>query len=154
VLKRSDGFWIDILSDNDGVSVNRFQLVGWTVVLGFVFLAAVYQDLAMPVFSETLLTLLGISAGAYVTLKTWENSGVGENNPAPNNARKLDASKTDVRTQTTEAPGQTTKASGQTTEAPGQTTEATGQTIETPGQAAETPGQTTETAGQATEASG
>jgi hypothetical protein len=41
----------------------------WTVVLGFVFAVAVYQSLAMPDFSATLLGLMGISAGTYVGFK-------------------------------------------------------------------------------------
>jgi hypothetical protein len=41
----------------------------WTVVLGFVFVVAVYNTLAMPDFSATLLGLTGISAGTYVGFK-------------------------------------------------------------------------------------
>ncbi len=36
-------------------------IVVWTVVLGFVFVTEVYQSLAMPAFSATLLALMGIT---------------------------------------------------------------------------------------------
>jgi hypothetical protein len=59
----------DILSDANGVSFHRFQMTVWTFVLGIVFVLTVYRELAMPVFSETLLSLLGISAGTYLGMK-------------------------------------------------------------------------------------
>jgi hypothetical protein len=65
----SEGFLLDILRDETGVSFHRFQMAGWTIVLGFVFVVGVYQSLAMPDFSATLLGLMGISAGTYVGFK-------------------------------------------------------------------------------------
>jgi hypothetical protein len=65
----SQGFLNDILRDETGVSFHRFQMAVWTVVLGFVFVVAVYTTLAMPDFSATLLGLTGISAGTYVGFK-------------------------------------------------------------------------------------
>jgi hypothetical protein len=65
----SEGFLLDILRDETGVSFHRFQMAGWTIVLGFVFAVGVYQNLAMPDFSATLLGLMGISAGTYVGFK-------------------------------------------------------------------------------------
>ncbi|MDQ2821206.1 MAG: hypothetical protein M3Y65_12565 [Pseudomonadota bacterium] len=62
-------WWRDILSDGTGISIHRFQMVAWTVVLGIVFLHEVYVDLAMPKFDAVLLGLLGISAGTYLGLK-------------------------------------------------------------------------------------
>jgi hypothetical protein len=59
-------FVTDILSDAHGVSFHRFQMLIWTVVLGFIFIHSVFTRLAMPQFSTTLLTLMGISAGAYL----------------------------------------------------------------------------------------
>jgi hypothetical protein len=66
---QSDNFIFDLLRDETGVSFHRFQMVAWTVILGFVFAVAVYQNLAMPDFSATLLGLMGISAGTYVGFK-------------------------------------------------------------------------------------
>jgi hypothetical protein len=65
----TETFWVDILSDADGVTVHRFQNVVWTVVLGFVFVIQACTDLVMPVFDSTLLALMGISAGTYVGMK-------------------------------------------------------------------------------------
>ena len=63
---------MDILSDANGVSFHRFQLFGWTVVLGIVFAVAAYRDLAMPIFDTTLMGLLGLSAGSSLGLKNPE----------------------------------------------------------------------------------
>jgi hypothetical protein len=59
----------DILSDANGVSFHRFQMVAWALVLGIIFVVQVYRVLAIPKFDTTLLTLLGISAGTFVGLK-------------------------------------------------------------------------------------
>jgi hypothetical protein len=65
-------FFKDILSDANGVSLHRFQIATWTFVLGGVFVCAVYRELAMPEFSETLLGLMGLSAGTFVAMKNTE----------------------------------------------------------------------------------
>jgi hypothetical protein len=65
----SQGWLIDILSDADGIDFHRFQVVGWTLVLGIVFIYDVWQRLAMPEFSGALLGLQGLSAATYVGLK-------------------------------------------------------------------------------------
>ena len=62
----SQGWILDILSEDTGVSIHRFQMVVWTLVLGIVFVGAVYQGLAMPDFSAPLLGLVGISGGTYI----------------------------------------------------------------------------------------
>jgi hypothetical protein len=67
-------FWRDILSDADGISLHRFQIVVWTLVLGGVFVVTVYQYLAMPEFDSSLLLLMGISAGAYLGFKIPEKA--------------------------------------------------------------------------------
>ena len=65
-------WYVDLLSDkgSTGVSFHRFQMATWTVVLGVVFVQGVYQALAMPEFSATLLSLMGISAGTYLSIKS------------------------------------------------------------------------------------
>jgi hypothetical protein len=65
-------FCIDLLSENGRVTLHRFQVVVWTVVLGVVFITKVKRELAMPVFSETLLGLMGLSSLTYVALKVPE----------------------------------------------------------------------------------
>jgi hypothetical protein len=58
-----------ILSDNDGVSFHRFQIVVWTVILATMFLVSVFNELTMPEFSVTMLGLMGLSAGTYLGFK-------------------------------------------------------------------------------------
>ena len=74
VRNESEHFLQDILSDINGVSFHRFQMLAWTIVLGIIFVGQVYKQLAMPEFSETLLSLMGISAGTYIGLKIPEDS--------------------------------------------------------------------------------
>lgn len=62
----SKGFFADILSDTNGYSFHRFQMVLWTFLLGIIFMASVYDNLAMPKFSGSLLALMGVSAGTYL----------------------------------------------------------------------------------------
>ena len=59
----------DLLAENNQVSFYRFQIFVWTLILGIMFVLSVYNELAMPEFSATLLGLLGISAGTYVGFK-------------------------------------------------------------------------------------
>ena len=70
----SDGFFRDIISDYVGVSIHRFQMVVWTIILGLFFIRAVVKNLAMPQFDESLLILMGISSGTYLGLKIPEKS--------------------------------------------------------------------------------
>jgi hypothetical protein len=65
----SERFDKDILTDANGISFHRFQMLVWTVVLVIVFIVAVYRTLAMPTFDATLLALLGISSGTYLGFK-------------------------------------------------------------------------------------
>jgi hypothetical protein len=65
----STSFFDDLLSDANGYSFHRFQIFAWTIVLGILFVRAVWAELAMPQFNETLLGLLGVSAGTYLGFK-------------------------------------------------------------------------------------
>jgi len=65
----SRGFWTDVLSDANGISLHRFQMVLWTGVLGILFVKSVWGSLAMPEFNATLLGLMGISSGTYLGAK-------------------------------------------------------------------------------------
>jgi hypothetical protein len=65
----SESFFKDILTDANGITLHRFQIVIWTVVLGALFVYGVYRELAMPEFSGTLLALMGISSGTYLGFK-------------------------------------------------------------------------------------
>lgn len=65
----SKDFITDILKDNAGVSLHRFQIVVWTLLLMLIFIHAVWNDLAMPDFDATLLALMGISSATYIGFK-------------------------------------------------------------------------------------
>jgi hypothetical protein len=67
-------FYLDLLSDAHGVNFHRFQMLAWTLILGLVFVYSVLSRLAMPKFSETLLMLMGISAGTYLGFKIPETT--------------------------------------------------------------------------------
>jgi hypothetical protein len=78
----SHGFVSDLISDATGMSIHRLQMFAWTLVLGVIFLASVYKDLAMPEFSATLLGLMGISSGTYLGIKTTASKNDGTTTPA------------------------------------------------------------------------
>lgn len=66
----SQGFSKDILNDPDGdAALHRIQIVIWTLILGIIYIYSVWETLAMPEFSPTLLALQGLSAGAYLGFK-------------------------------------------------------------------------------------
>lgn len=72
----SQGIIVDILSDENGISVHRFQNVVWTIISISIFLSGVGSAAAackLPVLDQTLLILMGISSGTYVALKAGEN---------------------------------------------------------------------------------
>lgn len=68
-------FFTDIVSDANGASVARFQVVAWTFVLTGVFVTQTYKGLSMPTFDATLLGLMGISSATYLGLKIGEPTG-------------------------------------------------------------------------------
>jgi hypothetical protein len=63
------GFFKDMVSDSTGVSLHRFQIAVWTLVLSIFFVYSVWSTLKMPDFNETLLALMGISSGTYIGFK-------------------------------------------------------------------------------------
>jgi hypothetical protein len=84
---QTEGFWLDILSDKNGVSIHRLQALVFNLVFGLWF---IYQSVIhlkgvnahttmdvlnkiIPVIGQNNLILLGLSAGTYVALKTTEN---------------------------------------------------------------------------------
>ena len=72
----SQGFFIDILSDETGVSIHRLQNVLWTAVIGYIYISQVYKTCAIPgstVISPTMIALMGLSSAGYLGVKTTEN---------------------------------------------------------------------------------
>jgi hypothetical protein len=72
--QENKGFFVDLLSDIHGVNFHRFQLLVWTIILGLFFIISSLGRLAMAQFSETLLALMGISAGTYLGFKIPEKN--------------------------------------------------------------------------------
>jgi hypothetical protein len=73
----SKNFWFDILSDENGISIHRFQNVVWTVVAIVVYfykLQAGYEACKLPELDGTILMLAGLSSAAYLGLKINENN--------------------------------------------------------------------------------
>jgi hypothetical protein len=79
----SENFIKDVLSDVNGVTFHRFQIVVWTIVLGIIFIVSVWNHLRMPTFDETLLALSGISGATYLGFKIPERQNEpGQPQPA------------------------------------------------------------------------
>jgi len=70
-IRRSsvEKFAFDLLAENETIAFHRFQICVWTLLLGIIFMKDVWDKLAMPEFSTTLVGLMGISSGTYVALK-------------------------------------------------------------------------------------
>ena len=66
---RSESFLKDIASDGSGLSFHRVQVVIWTLLLGTFFGFSVASVISMPEFPDSLLILMGISNGTYLSLK-------------------------------------------------------------------------------------
>jgi hypothetical protein len=62
----------DLFSGATGADLHRVQFGLWSVVLMIVFVATVYDTLAMPQFDTSLLGLMGISSAAYAGMKISE----------------------------------------------------------------------------------
>lgn len=83
----SKGFFIDIISDEKGVSIHRLQNVTWTVVVGAIYIGYVANHPQLPdstIITTQLLALMGISTGAYLGLKINENQNAPVNTATQN----------------------------------------------------------------------
>jgi len=79
----STGFLTDILSDNSGISIHRFQTVAFNFIFGCWMVAKVFFNLkhvtlenlnnVIPVLEPNNLILIGLSSATYAALKTTEN---------------------------------------------------------------------------------
>jgi len=76
-------FFTDLLSDEHGVAIHRFQMLVMTIALGLIFLFDVATKLVMPEFDGSLITLLGISSATYVGLKIPEQRAGATPPPPP-----------------------------------------------------------------------
>lgn len=90
--EKSEGFWMDILSDQNGVSIHRFQSVLFNIGFGVAFISHFIDNIpttitfgtAIPFanFDSTTLGLIGLSSATYATLKFNENLSK-KSTPAP-----------------------------------------------------------------------
>jgi hypothetical protein len=83
-MQMSSGNFIkDILTDQNGMSIHRFQNVVWTIIAIIVYFYRYSNPLdgqkgPLPELDTTLLALTGISGAAYLTLKTRENAAASK----------------------------------------------------------------------------
>ncbi len=68
----SEGIFEDLLSDENGISFHRLQVLGWTLVFWVVFLQSLFGKLTMVDFDTTQLALMGISGTTYLGFKLQE----------------------------------------------------------------------------------
>jgi len=66
---KSEKFFTDILSDENGISISRLQMVIFTFILGLYFVWYVAINLEIFDFPNTLLLLMGISSSTYAGIK-------------------------------------------------------------------------------------
>ncbi|OQP40950.1 hypothetical protein A4H97_15205 [Niastella yeongjuensis] len=99
---KTSNFFLDILSDQNGVSIQRFQAVIFNMIFGIWFISSVLgnlgdpsfcmsdfakgdpnlancllhsTDFIIPIISDNNLILLGLSSATYAALKITENKG-------------------------------------------------------------------------------
>ncbi len=70
---KSQGLFIDIISDKDGPSVHRLQTVLFNLIFAIWFFLKVWKCGEIPNLDSNTLILLGISSGTYAVVKTTEN---------------------------------------------------------------------------------
>lgn len=59
----------DLVSEDGGATVHRVQMVMWTLILGWTFMAGCFGAVRMPELSNELLAVMGISGGTYFGFK-------------------------------------------------------------------------------------
>lgn len=94
----SENFILDILSDNNGASIHRFQALVFNLGFGCWFINEVLKNFnnadintIIPVVSTNNLILLGLSSATYAALKATENKAASKADaPVMNNAPVMD----------------------------------------------------------------
>jgi hypothetical protein len=79
---KSEGFFLDILSDGSSINIQRFQNVVFNLLFGIIFIQKTLSVHLMPDFDNNVLLMLGISAGTYAGMKATEATKE-QNKPAP-----------------------------------------------------------------------
>jgi len=72
----SEGFFKDIMSDQNGINIHRFQNVVWTIIALILYLGKVPHVSCgeLPTLDPSLIALTGISSATYLGLKINENN--------------------------------------------------------------------------------
>jgi len=70
----SQSFFLNIVSDQKGLSIHRFQNVIFSLSIGLYFLYEVIKNNRIPELDENLMVLMGISSGTYLAIKKGENT--------------------------------------------------------------------------------
>lgn len=83
---KSQGWFLDILSDGTSINIHRFQNVIFNLVFGIIFIQKTISLEIMPSFDNNVLILLGISSGTYAGLKLTEATKEQNLPPAPVNS--------------------------------------------------------------------
>lgn len=71
-IHKNQSFLFQILSDENGINIQRFQSVVFTVFIGIFFVFEVITKFEMPDLDPGILGLMGISSATYAGLKTNE----------------------------------------------------------------------------------
>ncbi|WP_344676433.1 hypothetical protein [Paraburkholderia graminis] len=85
---RSKGFLTDLVTDVNGPTIARWQIVVWTLALATIYVSSTYSTLELPEFGTTLLSLMGISSGVYLGFKVPEKQVSNEQAENPESAAK------------------------------------------------------------------
>ncbi len=72
----SNNILLNIVSDQNGLSIHRFQNVIFSMAIGCYFLFEVFTNSKIPTLNENLMVLMGISASTYLAIKKGENSSL------------------------------------------------------------------------------
>jgi len=81
---KSQGWFLDILSDGSSINIQRFQNVVFMLMFGIIFLQKTFSTCLMPDFDNNVLLLLGISSGTYAGMKLTEEKKPQIDPPAEN----------------------------------------------------------------------
>jgi hypothetical protein len=75
---KSRWFLEDILSDEKGVSIHRFQALFFNATYGVAYLVNVSREWKLPDYEVETWSLLGLSSAGYLGLKALENKTPAE----------------------------------------------------------------------------
>lgn len=96
--KEEPKFFKDILSDDNGISIHRFQAVVFNIIFGIGYIAFFIKSLSLnnlkyPLidFTDWQFALIGISSATYLGLKASENKDAQSSDAAKQNANRTTA---------------------------------------------------------------